>query len=87
MEGQPKAPSAVKALVAALLAIFVCPLVGSILAIIWGNATMNEIHASNDALGGRFEGRFAQITGWLTLLFVPIAILAVMAVTFLGDAS
>ncbi len=87
MDGQAKAPSSVKALVSALLAIFVCPIIGSILAIVFGNATMREINESGGTLGGSFEGRFAQIVGWVTLLVVPATILAITLVAALGGST
>ena len=86
MEGQSKAPSATKAIVFAILSFFVCPLICSILAIVYGNATMREIRESGGMLGGEFEGRFAQVVGWLTLVVIPLMALAILSIAYLGNS-
>jgi hypothetical protein len=79
----PDHPRATTALVLGILALVLCGLLGPFAWSI-GKSTMNEIDASGGRWGGRGQAQAGYVMGIIgtVLLLLPLAFLAIFAVTF-----
>jgi small-conductance mechanosensitive channel len=87
---QPQQESSGKAMAALILGIcglVVCPLVCSILAIVFANQAHAEIDASRGRLGGRQNAQVGLILGWVGVALVVVGVLLVLAVVALAASS
>ncbi len=79
---QPVPPTPGKAIAALILGIcgfVICPLIPSILAVVFGSQAKNEIDASRGGLGGRGVAMAGLILGWIGIaLCVLFALLIVV---------
>ncbi len=72
------APSANKALIAGILSVTCCGIIAGILAIIWGNATKNEISSSGGMLGGSGKGTAAVVLGWISIAYTIVWVIVAL---------
>jgi len=71
---QPTSGAATASLVLGICGLVVCPLVCSVLAIVYGKRAQQEIAASNGRLGGDSYASAGIITGWVGLGLCALAI-------------
>ena len=82
------AGKATAALVFAILAWFVCPIIFAIVALVLASQADNEIRASGGALTGESQVTAARIVAWINLALVGFVVVgSILAITFLGAAS
>ena len=79
---QPPATSgdAIAALVLGICGFVVCPLVCSILAIVYGNKAQREIDASGGRLAGRGYASAGLILGWIGVGLCVVSVLVFFAI-------
>lgn len=73
-----EAPSAQKAMIAGIVGVLCCVILG-IFAIIWGNAAKKEIAASGGTLGGDGKATAGVVLGWISIVLWAIGIVANVA--------
>ena len=71
----PTAGAATASLILGICGLVVCPLVCSVLAIVYGKRARREIAASNGRLGGDSYASAGIITGWIGLGLCALGIL------------
>jgi hypothetical protein len=74
---------ATAALVLGICGLLICPLICSVLALVFGYQSRNEIDASGGMIGGRGMAKAGIILGWvgigITVLFVLLVIIGAVA--------
>lgn len=83
----PTAGKATAALVVAVAGFFVCAPLGGIIALILAGSAAREIKASNGQLGGEGLVTAARIIGWIGVAVGMLAVLAIVAIVFLGEST
>ncbi len=73
-QSQPTSGAAITSLVLGICGLVVCPLVCSVLAIVYGKRAREEIAASNGRVGGESYASAGIITGWVGLGLCALAI-------------
>jgi hypothetical protein len=73
---------AIAALILGICGFVVCPLVPSILAIVFATQARTEIEASRGRLGGAGQAQAGLILGWIGVAFSVLGLLAIL--TFFG---
>ena len=82
------AGKATAALVFAILAWFVCPVIPAIVALVLASQADGEIRASGGALTGESLLTAARIIAWINIALLGFVIVgATLAITFLGSTS
>ena len=71
---QPTSGAATASLILGICGLVVCPLVCSVLAIVYGKRARSEIAASNGRLGGDSYATAGIVTGWIGLGLSGLAI-------------
>jgi hypothetical protein len=87
---QPQQESSGKAMAALILGIcglVVCPLVCSILAIVFAVQARAEIRASGGRLGGAQNAQVGLILGWVGVALVVVGVLLVLVVVFAASSG
>lgn len=69
--------AATASLILGICAFLVCPLVCSVLAIVYGNKARAEIRASNGWVTGEGQAKAGLILGWVSLALTALLILAI----------
>jgi hypothetical protein len=83
---QQSSGNATAALVLGICGLTVCPILCSILAIVFGGIAKREIDASGGRLGGRDAAKAGLILGWVSLALWGLGILAYVAFIVLAIA-
>jgi hypothetical protein len=89
--GMPPAPvqtstNAVISLIAGIVGLFFLPLIGSIVALITGNAAKKEIANSGGAIGGQGLAQAGVIMGWIGLILWGLTaciVISIFVITFI----
>jgi hypothetical protein len=80
----PESGNATAALLLGIAGLFVCPIICSILAIVYGKKAYEEIDASRGYMRGRGQAQAGVILGWVGLGLYGLAVLALVALIVLG---
>jgi hypothetical protein len=83
---QENSSNATIALVLGICGFVVCPLICSILAIVFANRAYGEIDASGGRLGGRGMAQAGLVLGWIGVALCALGILFFVALIVLGAA-
>jgi hypothetical protein len=83
----PESGNATAALLLGIAGIFVCPIVCSILAIVYGKKAYSEIDASNGYMRGRGQAQAGIVLGWVGLGLCVAGVLAFVALIVLSVGS
>jgi Domain of unknown function (DUF4190) len=78
-QSQPTSGAAIASLVLGICGLVVCPLVCSVLAIVYGKNAQRDIAVSGNRLGGGSLATAGIITGWVG---IGICVLAVLLIIF-----
>lgn len=78
---------AIAALVISIVGLFVCGPVGGIIALILAGQAKREIRESGGRITGEGQATAAKILGIIGICLGVVAVLAIVAVTFLGNTS
>ena len=84
---QPTAGKATAALVVALVGLVVCYPIGGIAALMLASQARRQIRESEGRLGGEGMVKWARIIGIAEITLGVIAILTIIAITFLGGSE
>ena len=75
------------ALVLGILGLFVCPLICSVLALVFGYQSRREIDASGGRMGGRGNATAGIVLGWIGVALCVIFLILVVIGLLAGDST
>jgi hypothetical protein len=85
--GQPTAAGATASLVFGILSFVICPIIGPILALVLGFGAKSKIRESGGQLGGGGMATAGIVLGAVGLAVPVLAVLAILAITFVGTTA
>jgi hypothetical protein len=80
----PESGNATAALLLGIAGLFVCPVICSILAIVYGRKAYSEIDASRGYMRGRGQAQAGLILGWVGIALYGLVILGTIALIVVG---
>lgn len=83
----PTAPFAIVSLIASISGIFIVPIIGQIVGIIFGHIALNQIKEANGALTGKGMATAGLIVSYVTLGLFVLFIVGIIAVVAIAGGS
>ena len=80
----PTSGAATASLILGILGFVICPLICSVLALVFGYRARNEIDASGGRIGGRGQATAGIVLGWIGVALCVLGIVLLVALIAIG---